>query len=63
MRTADDELLDERRVQWPGWKVPEKKLEPREHQPIPRGAEYGLEPLTTEVPSATADDAQMSQPW
>ena len=61
MRTEEEDFED-RRTSWKDWKVPEKKLEPRQHEPIPRGPEFGLEPMTTVVPSLpSAGDQQQGQ--
>ena len=42
--------------------MPDKKLEPRQREPIPRGSEYGLEPMTTVIP-VEGDQQTDSKPW
>lgn len=53
---------------WKGWKVPAKPLDRKERdQPVPRGAEFGMEPFTG-MPTAAQGGQQttepsMQQPW
>ena len=43
---------DERRLHPHEWKVPTTKLQPRDREPLPRGSEFGLEPMSS-IPSAS----------
>ena len=63
MRAIDEDV--EVRTSMKDWSVPQKKLQPRTHEPIPRGVEYGIEPMTSVqafIPEKQAGDQETS-PW